>query len=231
MIGINKDKYMRILGLCCAVVLLAGTTIQGHTKPLNDSEQYPIAAPLSQLITGNFVKTIALSNEGMISKITTTQTRKGQVKVDNKTAFTVVNDNVITLNSKPLTSATLTRYYSLDPLTSHGSPDQEALDIDITFSALPTTAAIGDSGEFAKSVMPTEYDNDLTQTAIQTWSLKQATDNTAWLCLHTTLTEPSSPEDVAADECYQVTRSGAIVDMKITVPPPIQVQLATINFS
>ena len=56
---------MRILRLCCAVVLLAGTTIQGHTKPLNDSVQYPISAPLSQLITGNFVKIIALSNEGM----------------------------------------------------------------------------------------------------------------------------------------------------------------------
>lgn len=216
------------LSACTTAVNMGITTNNSGGQTVTE---FPVAAPISKLMTGNFTKVISLSNEGTISTITNTQTREGPVQIDNKAVFPVVSNIVMTLNGKPLTSATFTHYYSLDPLTNHASPDETNIDTVVMISTLPTVAAIGDSGEFAKSVIPIEYDDDLPQTAIQTWSLSKANQNTAWLCLHTTLIEPSSPEDVAAKECFEVTQSGDIVDMEVTVPPPIQVQLATITFS
>lgn len=222
---------MKILGQCYAVVLVSSTAMQGHTEPVNVSAQYPIAAPLSQLITGNFTKTIVLSNKGTTSQITTIQTQKGQAQIDDKTALIVESNHVIRFNGKLLTSAKSTHYYSLDPLISHGSSYDEEQDIDITINTLPTTATIGDSDVFATSVFPSKYDNDLMHTAVQNWSLEQANEDTAWLCLHTTVTEMSSLENPTADECYEITPGGAIVNMKIKVTLPVEVLSATITFS
>ena len=106
---------------------------------------------------------------------------------------------------------------SLNPLQIYLYLINEDYEIDTivrTSLSIPKYAKLGTS----QNHIPKATYNNIFDNIKSSWSLTEATSNTAWLCDTFEYSDKSSEEDTFLKACYEINQAGDILGGKINMP-------------
>lgn len=85
----------------------------------------------------------------------------------------------------------------------------------VTDSSLPTTALVGSSGPFVHYNAFNIIGGELVRRGVITWSLNSDTADTAWFCLHITVTDVQTGTVSTETDCYLIDAAGKTLRTKL----------------
>ncbi|RTL25734.1 MAG: hypothetical protein EKK47_22705 [Burkholderiales bacterium] len=136
----------------------------------------------------------------------------------NPSSTSVVTTNVTT-NGTAGSPTTSTHYFQATPYLEFGQLDSDGsytVDDVSTPIYLPASAKVGQSGQLNGATM---YTDSTKATALahvaNSWSLEADTQNTAYLCNHSTYTATANGSGGGTiDNCLKINTSGTVIGMK-----------------
>lgn len=240
---------MKTLGLC----LLAGLSLSACATGMSPADnsvdgamanqvnlnsniatQYPVEMAMLNIYTKPFMETLYTSSDELKIAASFQTTPKGAVTFNGEPvqasqtlATTIVNGQVV---DKSLG----VDYYTFNPLVFRGfTSDKEEYSIATQTQTIPKIAKVGQSSTYlTENVYSDSSQSQQVNRYTQSWSLSQASTNTAWLCIDSSenLLLDVDPEG-AVSECYRINEKGDILDSKIAITYQTDNGVEVVNFS
>ena len=108
-------------------------------------------------------------------------------------------------------------YFTLNPLVFRGFTSEDEYSIATQNATIPKMARIGDSSTFlTENVYSDSTKREKINAYTQTWSLKPASKNMAWMCIESSENKLLAHDpDGITEECYKINAKGDILDSQI----------------
>ncbi len=224
-------------------LIAAGLSLSACTTGINSSvstdnvqqivTQYPVEVAMTNLYTQPFSDILhtSITNEEIVLDIKVTP--KGSTVFNNESVQSAEVVSSVKTNGQIITELVGVNYFTVDPLVFKGSTDNLGQYwIASQIAEIPKLAKVGESSTYVnETVYSNSTKDDKIATHTQTWSLSQASHNTAWLCIDTSenLLLDNDPNG-AASNCYKINPQGDILDSKLTVTYRTESGLRTMDY-
>ena len=239
---------MKVLGLClvaglsvsgCVSITNNGLPmgniediIQGNTGPI--VTQYPVETALLNIYTRSRSETLYAveDDQQIVSEIKVTP--KGVMSFDGKSLQAAETSYVISWDGEVVSKSKSLNYFTVNPVRFYGfTSDSGEYSIANQTTTMPKIAKIGSSSALVtENVYSDSRKRQLTEKFRQSWSLSQASSNTAWFCMNTSgnLLLDSQAADVSS-HCYKINAQGDILNSKLTLSEPTNNGVKTITYT
>lgn len=178
--------------------------------------QYPVASVLTKLMENVDLTFVSVDPEDA-HELRLKTVKTGDTELDGKTVKYAKVQNIYKLGDAPNIYFPKKYYYSLNPLQIYLYLINEDYEIDTivrTSLSIPKYAKLGTS----QNHIPKATYNNIFDNIKSSWSLTEATSNTAWLCDTFEYSDKSSEEDTFLKACYEINQAGDILGGKINMP-------------
>ena len=193
----------------------------GDSGPVTSNLPFPIAAAVNAYVQAAHSFTLNGTDNVTSNTYTLTSSRTpGSASTfESQPAQTATYSTVFKRNGVTISTVSGTTYFQINPYKPLGSiASTGEYDVITSWTALPTTAMVGQTGAGSSS---TEYTNSskttVLSTEVVTWSLEADTANTAWLCLNFSTTFTNGDPSFIEADCYKIDGSGNLLGQKATV--------------
>lgn len=195
--------------------------------PIPSVTTFPVDGAFTNALTKGLSYTMTAKDTANNSYSLTFSYAPGQPKTNTliyPTALPTTTQTVlISKNGVASGNSSSDTYYSTGPLKLYGYASATFSATQTSQSLLPATATLGSIGSFYTATtnqqIPVQFATSsgtsiVTQSAV--WSLEQNTASLAWLCINTTSTPTSYPNNHQTEkDCYQIDAAGNVSGMKI----------------
>ena len=221
---------MKVLALIAVVALglSACTTMNNDVITPNKSNQivtqYPVETALLNIYTKARTDTLIQANDNQNTVLEIKVVPKGKMTFNNQqaqgaeTAYTIKSDGII---DQQLISI---NYNTLNPAKFYGFTNNLGeYSVANQTSDMPKMATIGDSSEFiTESVYSDSSQDKLISKYTQSWSLKRATNDTAWFCINASENLLLNDANGTMSECYNINAKGDLLSTKVVDSSPLE---------
>lgn len=233
---------MKKLGLYVALGLSLSACATGinngaSTVKVNQADKvvthYPVEAAILNIYTKKSSDTLYTVVDSQQVIVEFEVIPKGKMVFNNKQVQSAETTSRTMLNGEIIDESVGINYFTLAPLVFHGfTSDSDEYSLATQTANIPKTAKVGDSSIFVTENVYSDSSKDTQVSSYtQAWSLSQASNNTAWLCIN-------SSENMLLDydldgtmaECYKINAKGDILDSKIDNVYPTEDGTETLSF-
>lgn len=195
-------------------------TISKANKRTVPEGQYPVASVLIKLMEDVDLTFVSVDPEDA-HELRLKTVKTGDTELDGKTAKYAQIQNIYKLGDAPNIYFPQKHYYSSNPLQIYLYLTNEDHEIDTIVSkslSIPKYAKLGTSQNYIpKATYSNIFDN-----IKSSWSLTEATSDTAWFCDTFEYSDQSAGEDTFMKTCYEINQAGDILDGKINMPSMLE---------
>lgn len=212
---------------------LNGGTSTGNTNQNGLVTNYAIEAAMLNIYTKPRTQQLMaiVDNQNLSADITVTP--KGSMQFNNKQLLGAEVNTINKVNNQVTNQSVSINYFTLNPLVFHGYTDSSGkYSVSTQTTTIPKLAKVGTSSPL---ITENVYSDSSKRTLIgrysQSWSLAQASNNTAWFCINSSdnalvAVDPNG----TASECYKINARGDILDSKLTIKLPATNGIQTVEF-
>ena len=182
--------------------------------------QYPIETAMLNIYNKAYSDEVQALVDGQRVTVVTQVTPKGAMRFNNKSVQGAEVVTITKINEQIADKTVGINYFTLAPLVFHGfTSDIGEYSVTTQTTPIPKTAKIGDASAYlTEHVYSDSSQRKAINTYTQTWSLKQASPATAWLCIENSenLLLSYDPEGTST-ECYEINVKGEILASNVTL--------------
>ena len=205
------------LNACVTINVPMGSTDTSNHKRI--VTQYPVETALLNIYTKARTKTLIKANDDQNTVFEMKVVPKGEAVFDNQKVQSAETTYAIRSNGIVDQQLIYLNYYTLNPTKFYGFTNnlgQYSVATQIT--DIPKMAATGDSSRIiTEHVYSNSKQDVLVDSYTQTWSLSQASADTAWFCINVLANPPLSKYfNNENSECYLINTQGDLLKSKLT---------------
>lgn len=225
------------LCLVAGLSLSACSSINSNSLNQNSSNQAATQFPIEAAFINIYAKTSNETLYGTVENIPVVvefeTIPKGTVNFNGERVQGTTEIATTKILGEVVDKTVGVNYFTLNPLMFRGFTSEDEYSVATQTASIPKSANVGESSTYlTENVYSDSRRSKLINRYTQTWTLAQANDRTAWLCIENSvnLLLDNDP-DGTVSECYRINDKGDILDSKIENIYPTDEGTATISFN
>ncbi len=208
--------------LLASLALSACTTAMNTGITSNNSNQtvteFPVETAMNNIYTKTRSEDLSTVMYGLKMIAEFTVTPKGTTVFNNQQVHSAEVVTVSKVEGQVVDKSVGVNYFTLNPLVFHGfTKDSGEYSIATQSATIPKVASVGDSSTYlTENVYSDSSKSQQVEKFTQSWSLTQATKNTAWLRITSSenLLVGSEP-DGTVDQYYRINSKGDLLNSEL----------------
>ena len=218
---------MKILRLCILATLSLGACATGINNSVLTSHtnkvitQYPVERALINIYSKPSNDTLYIVDNKFQLASQSVTLPLGIVTFNGKPVHASRMTSTIYVDNQNVKTSIEDNYYTFDPLVFHGFSGADRYSITSQTQDIPKVATLGDFSTFlTENVYTDSSRNKKMGTYLKAWSLSQATNNSAWLCISRSANRLVATDAGTPVDCYIINAHGKVLDKRIEYTYP-----------
>ena len=218
----NMNKLVAI-----SISTIAATLLLSCSAERVNTSEFPVESVITKMYDSDNENTVYAGYEtkdgDVLLALQSINTKGADTSFDGKAASSSAYQVITSLDDVELDKSEGVTYFQASPFKYLGSvTDDGEYEKATSHGIIPKTAKIGESGEVTKSTTYTDStEKNQVSDSLSEWSLKSASDDTAWLCESVKYSFVNQDEnDRSGSFCTEIDVKGNIIRHKTDMDLP-----------